>query len=116
VRSCKAACTAGTWLTSRASPWQIPKLSRIRIPAPHTTRVSAGSLLTEAIVPSRIGGLESIEAAENASRMQDHTETLQVGSKAPDFCLKAANRDGEFTLNGLLVWGALIVEFLRGTW
>jgi hypothetical protein len=48
--------------------------------------------------------------------MQDHTETLQVGSKAPDFCLKAANRDGEFTLNGLLVWGALIVEFLRGTW
>jgi peroxiredoxin len=48
--------------------------------------------------------------------MQDHTETLQVGSKAPDFTLAAANRDGELTLNGLLAKGALIVEFLRGTW
>ena len=48
--------------------------------------------------------------------MQDHTETLQVGSKAPDFCLNAANRDGEFTLNALLVRGALTLEFLRGTW
>jgi hypothetical protein len=48
--------------------------------------------------------------------MQDHTETLQVGSKALDFNLRAANRDSEFTLNALLAKGALIVEFLRGTW
>ncbi len=48
--------------------------------------------------------------------MQDHTETLQAGAKAPDFQLRAANRDGEFTLGGLLSGGVLILEFLRGTW
>jgi peroxiredoxin len=48
--------------------------------------------------------------------MQDHTETLQVGSRAPDFTLKAANREVEFSLAGLLAGGTLILEFLRGTW
>jgi peroxiredoxin len=48
--------------------------------------------------------------------MQDYTETLRVGSKAPDFSLLAANREGEFTLMGLLGSGILILEFLRGTW
>jgi peroxiredoxin len=47
--------------------------------------------------------------------MQDHTETLQVGSKAPDFVLKEAN-GSEFRLSGLLASGILILEFLRGTW
>jgi peroxiredoxin len=48
--------------------------------------------------------------------MMNHTETLQIGSKAPDFSLEAANREGTFTLSGLLAQGTLILEFLRGTW
>ncbi|MBZ5721860.1 MAG: redoxin domain-containing protein [Acidobacteriia bacterium] len=48
--------------------------------------------------------------------MQDHTETLQVGSHAPDFSLPAANREGTFSLSGLLAGGPVVLEFLRGTW
>jgi hypothetical protein len=48
--------------------------------------------------------------------MRDHTENLYSGSKAPDFSLRAANREGEFSLKLLLQVGNLIVEFLRGTW
>jgi hypothetical protein len=48
--------------------------------------------------------------------MKDRTETLKIGSRAADFSLGAANREGTFTLAGLLAQGALIVEFLRGTW
>jgi len=48
--------------------------------------------------------------------MQDHTETLRVGSRAPDFSLAAANREGQFPLSDMLSSGALVLEFLRGTW
>jgi hypothetical protein len=48
--------------------------------------------------------------------MKDRTETLEVGSIAPLFLLGAANREGTFTLDGLLAQGTLILEFLRGTW
>jgi peroxiredoxin len=48
--------------------------------------------------------------------MQDHTENLQVGAIAPDFALRAANREGKFTLTGFVGAGPLILEFLRGTW
>jgi peroxiredoxin len=48
--------------------------------------------------------------------MQDRTQTLSVGSRAPEFSLKAANREGEFSLTNLLGSSALILEFLRGTW
>jgi len=48
--------------------------------------------------------------------MQDRTETLTGGSKAPEFLLPAANRDGIFSLSGFLSRGTLIAEFLRGTW
>ena len=48
--------------------------------------------------------------------MQNRTETLEIGSRASDFSLGAANREGTFTLGGLLAHGALILEFLRGTW
>lgn len=48
--------------------------------------------------------------------MKNCTDTLEVGSRAPDFSLTAANRDGTFTLGGLLAQGAVILEFLRGTW
>ena len=50
------------------------------------------------------------------SSMLDHTETLEIGSRAPEFALEAANRDGVLTLSGFLQRGNLIVEFLRGTW
>jgi len=48
--------------------------------------------------------------------MKDRTDTLGIGSSAPDFSLPAANRDGVFTLRGFLIHGPVIVEFLRGTW
>jgi hypothetical protein len=48
--------------------------------------------------------------------MKNRTETLEIGSRAPDFSLGAANREEIFTLGGLLAQGALILEFLRGTW
>jgi len=48
--------------------------------------------------------------------MSDRTETLTIGSRAPEFLLSAANRDGILSLSGFLSRGVLIVEFLRGTW
>ncbi|MGA2005244.1 MAG: hypothetical protein ABSG70_17795 [Terriglobales bacterium] len=47
---------------------------------------------------------------------RDRTETLEVGSTAPDFSLSAANREGMFSLRSFLDHGPLIFEFLRGTW
>ena len=49
-------------------------------------------------------------------RMQDHTESLSVGSRAVEFTLTAANRSGMFSLDELLRHGILVIEFLRGTW
>jgi len=49
--------------------------------------------------------------------MKDGTATLEIGSRAPDFTLPAADREGEFTLSSFLAQErALILEFLRGTW
>jgi len=48
--------------------------------------------------------------------VKDRTETLEIGARAPDFSLSAANREGMFSLTGLLQGGALVLEFLRGTW
>lgn len=48
--------------------------------------------------------------------MKNRTDTLEIGSPAPGFSLNAANREGTFTLTGLLEPGTLILEFLRGTW
>ena len=48
--------------------------------------------------------------------MQSRTETLELGSQAPDCYLGAANREGMFKLGSFLQHGALIFEFLRGTW
>jgi len=49
-------------------------------------------------------------------KVQDRTETLEIGSHAPEFSLAAANRPGTFSLSDLLREGALMLEFLRGTW
>jgi peroxiredoxin len=48
--------------------------------------------------------------------MQNRTETLGIGSRAPDFSLTAANGEGVFSLSSLRARGAVILEFLRGTW
>ncbi|HZQ67538.1 MAG TPA: hypothetical protein VFA68_03375 [Terriglobales bacterium] len=48
--------------------------------------------------------------------MLDHTETLKIGDRAPEFLLSAANREGIISLSGALTRGRVIVEFLRGTW
>jgi peroxiredoxin len=44
------------------------------------------------------------------------TETLGIGSRAPEFSLAAANREGVFPLSKLRAGGPVILEFLRGTW
>ena len=50
-------------------------------------------------------------------KMQDRTETLEIGSRAPEFALPSANWEGSiFTLSTMLGRGPVIVEFLRGTW
>jgi peroxiredoxin len=49
--------------------------------------------------------------------MKNRTETLEIGSLAPDFSLPSANPEGGiFTLSTMLEQGSVIVEFLRGTW
>ena len=48
--------------------------------------------------------------------MQNRTETLGIGSRAPDFSLAAANREGTFSLSILRARGPAVLEFLRGTW
>jgi peroxiredoxin len=48
--------------------------------------------------------------------MKNRTDTLEIGSRAPDFSLEAANAGGTFALSELLSQGTLVLEFLRGTW
>jgi peroxiredoxin len=48
--------------------------------------------------------------------MQNRTEKRGIGSRAPDFSLTAANREGNFSLSSLRAHGLAILEFLRGTW
>jgi len=49
-------------------------------------------------------------------KMQSRTDTLAIGAEAPQFSLRAANREGKFALGDFLERGPLILEFLRGTW
>ncbi|MGE5204891.1 MAG: hypothetical protein ACM3PW_04700 [Chlamydiota bacterium] len=51
-----------------------------------------------------------------SKRMQNKTEILAVGDRAPDFTLSAANREGVFSLSESRQRGPVILEFLRGTW
>jgi peroxiredoxin len=48
--------------------------------------------------------------------MLNHSGTLRVGDRAPEFTLTAANRQGAFALAELRTNGPVILEFLRGTW
>jgi peroxiredoxin len=49
--------------------------------------------------------------------VHNRTETLEVGLPAPEFSLPSVNWEGSiFTLSTILGRGAVIVEFLRGTW
>jgi len=48
--------------------------------------------------------------------MKNVTDTLGIGSRAPEFRLAAANQPGEFALSEMLTRGSVGVEFLRGTW
>lgn len=72
-------------------------------------RTSAGSRESSEYCDALRRGLKS-------AQVQDRTETLQAGSRAPEFSLYAANREGQFSLPSLLQNGNLILEFLRGTW
>jgi len=77
-----------------------------RIPA---QVASHGSAVLSAIVPRFF-------LAYSRLRVRNRTNTLEVGLPAPEFSLSAANREGVFTLGGLLKGGSLVLEFLRGTW
>jgi hypothetical protein len=72
-------------------------------------RVTSGSFYVSSIVPA-------FWLIYSRFQMLNHTETLKVGSRAPEFALEAANREGVLTLSGFLRRGVLIAEFLRGTW
>ena len=72
-------------------------------------RVSSGSFFVSPVVPVYL-------LIYSRLQMLDRTETLKVGSRAPEFALEAANREGVLTLSGFLRRGTLIAEFLRGTW
>jgi peroxiredoxin len=48
--------------------------------------------------------------------MPESSATLNVGDRAPEFTLPAANRTAESSLADALHRGPVIVEFLRGTW
>jgi peroxiredoxin len=48
--------------------------------------------------------------------MPDHSSTLNVGDRAPEFQLLAANFPQAISLNELLKTAPIIVEFHRGTW
>jgi len=48
--------------------------------------------------------------------MAMQSSTLQVGDKAPDFKLQAANQSHSVSLKDLLKSGPALVEFHRGTW
>jgi hypothetical protein len=66
--------------------------------------------------PSNFRACSTFPGTLKSAQMQNETETLGLGSKAPEFSLSAANREGNFTLSGFLDNGPLILEFLRGTW
>ena len=48
--------------------------------------------------------------------MPEQTSTLRAGDRAPGFELAAANRAESFSLARALELGAVVLEFLRGTW
>ena len=48
--------------------------------------------------------------------MQNTTETLGIGSRAPEFRLSDANGPRAISLSELVARGPLVLEFLRGTW
>jgi hypothetical protein len=58
---------------------------------------------------AELGNLKSI-------LVKNVTETLGIGSRAPEFSLAAANREDEFALSSLRAQGLVLLEFLRGTW
>lgn len=50
------------------------------------------------------------------SVVNNSTETLGIGSRAPEFRLSAANGSDTHTLAQWLARGPVMLEFLRGTW
>lgn len=48
--------------------------------------------------------------------MQNTTETLGIGSRAPEFRLGDANGPRAISLSELVARGPVVLEFLRGTW
>jgi len=73
------------------------------------TGVDEGSPLASALVLAQAVPYSRL-------KMQNITETLGIGSRAPEFKLSVANREGTLALSSLLGQGPVIVEFLRGTW
>jgi peroxiredoxin len=50
------------------------------------------------------------------SNVQNTTDTLGIGSRAPDFRLTAVNTNKTYSLAELIADSPVILEFMRGTW
>ena|SRR6185437_7993182 len=50
------------------------------------------------------------------SHVQNTTDTLGIGSRAPDFRLTAVNTNKTYSLAELIADSPVILEFMRGTW
>jgi peroxiredoxin len=50
------------------------------------------------------------------SNVQNTTDTLGIGSRAPDFRLTAVNSNQTYSLAELVADSPAILEFMRGTW
>src|SRR5690348_146289 len=50
------------------------------------------------------------------SNVQNTTDTLGIGSRAPDFKLTAVNTSKIYSLSDLIADSPVILEFMRGTW
>ncbi len=48
--------------------------------------------------------------------VQESSDTLKVGDRAPEFSLDAASQPGSISLAQLIANGPTVLEFLRGTW
>lgn len=66
--------------------------------------------------PNLLGYCSARTASLHSPVMAQHSSTLNLGDRAPDFTLFSANGMGEISLAQLLQRGPVVIEFLRGTW
>src|SRR4029077_7586485 len=84
---------------------------------PHQRAAAHHSFYVPPLVHSRFRGVSlHLVCFRVDAAMQNRTETLQVGERAPESTLDPAGGEGILTLSGFLQRVKLILELLRGTW